>query len=904
MGHNRPVIRNPRPRRLFPAILPALLLVAACSGPADDFGSRIPRQVDRVWVGPEYYANRLEDWRIRDGRIESVEGRVAKPMRTLHLLTRTLGDADASAHLSIVTGPIGAGPRHEDTWSGLLIGAGGPAVDYRITALVHHWPADDGGLIVAWDGTGRIVVRENDVSAGFSGPNANIPLSAWPEIAPTSAETSGDAPVEVGLGLDVEPDGNAYRLTVTATDLAGATVATHTYRGIPGDRVTGNVALVSHRSPSPGGEGYWFRDWIVSGPLVERHDDRAFGPVMGALYTLSGGTLKMTAQLGPVGTADSPDAALEVQRSGRWVETARAEVQPLSYTAHFRVEDWDGDDDVPYRVGYEMATADGLERRYYEGTIRRIPTDGEEFVLGTLNCHHISGGDGQWNSSHFWYPHNELVASIAYHDPDMLFFAGDQIYESGLEGVQRQPLEAATLDYLNHWYRFVLAFGDLMRDRPTVTIPDDHDVYHGNVWGNAGVREAGEGTAQDRGGYTMPVEWVNAVHRTQVAHLPDPIDATPLDNGVSVYYTRLEYAGLSFAIIADRMWKSPPTIAVPDGDVVNGWAQRPGFDASTQADVPGAVLLGARQEQFLDDWSVDYRGGAWMKVLLSQTPFVNVATLPAGETSGAVIPSLPIPAPGQYLDGEHQAADMDSNGWPKTPRDRAVRAIRRGFTFHIAGDQHLGSYTRYGVDDWGDAGNAFVIPSIANIWPRRWYPAEPGQNRAPGAPRYTGDYLDGFGNRMTVMAIANPTQIAVEPTRLYQRAPGYGIVRFRRADRTIVTEAWPRWVDPSAPGAAQYPGWPITIAQQDNYDRRAVAWLPTVEVEGMVDPVVEVRDEASGEVLYALRIAGVTFRPRVFAVGGSYTVVVGEPGTARVETRTGVKVSADESAVIRVTIPR
>ena len=39
------------------------------------FSSAVPVATERVWVGPDYYANRLLDWRIRDGRIECVEGR-------------------------------------------------------------------------------------------------------------------------------------------------------------------------------------------------------------------------------------------------------------------------------------------------------------------------------------------------------------------------------------------------------------------------------------------------------------------------------------------------------------------------------------------------------------------------------------------------------------------------------------------------------------------------------------------------------------------------------------------------------------------------------------------------------------------------------------------------------------
>ncbi len=185
------------------------------------------------------------------------------------------------------------------------------------------------------------------------------------------------------------------------------------------------------------------------------------------------------------------------------------------------------------------------------------------------------------------------------------------------------------------------------------------------------------------------------------------------------------------------------------------------------------------------------------------------------------------------------------------------------------------------------------LPSIANLWPRRWYPPEPGRNPVPGFPRNTGEYAAGFGNKVTVLAVGNPTQVDIEQHELYQRAPGYGIARFNRSTREITAEVWPRWVDPSGPDAAQYPGWPITVTQEEQYDRAAVAWLPTVVVNGMVDPVIQVVDEQRLEVLYTIRMRGDRYRPRVFRSGGSYTLVVGEPGTVRMRTLEGVAPTGD-----------
>ena len=264
-----------------------------------------------------------------------------------------------------------------------------------------------------------------------------------------------------------------------------------------------------------------------------------------------------------------------------------------------------------------------------------------------------------------------------------------------------------------------------------------------------------------------------------------------------------------------------------------------------------------------------------MKVALSQTIFANLATLPAGSKSDAVVPSLAIPRPGEYPPDDKPVADMDSNGWPRSGRDRAVRTLRKGFACHIAGDQHLGSTIQYGLENWSDASYALCVPSIANFWARRWLPEQEGQGRTPGAPRYTGRYEDGFGNKMTVIAAANPYQSGHQPAERHDKAAGYGIARLVRSDRSGQFENWPLWADPDE-GGRPYPGWPVKFSQLDNYGREAAAWLPPLIISGLTDPVVQVFSEGTGELLYALRIQGNRFQPWVFAPG-TYTVRIGEP---------------------------
>ena len=118
-----------------------------------------------------------------------------------------------------------------------------------------------------------------------------------------------------------------------------------------------------------------------------------------------------------------------------------------------------------------------------------------------------------------------------------------------------------------------------------------------------------------------------------------------------------------------------------------------------------------------------------MKVVLSQTSFAAVHTIPESAMSGAVLPGLPIPQPGEYVSGDKLAVDMDSNGWPSARRDEVLRILKRSSAFHIAGDQHLATVVRNGIDDYDDACWTFTGPALNNMWPRRWWPHRPASGR-------------------------------------------------------------------------------------------------------------------------------------------------------------------------------
>jgi phosphodiesterase/alkaline phosphatase D-like protein len=567
-----------------------------------------------------------------------------------------------------------------------------------------------------------------------------------------------------------------------------------------------------------------------------------------ALYTVHNHILKLTAQLYPLDEDDPRTVRLEVQENGRWKEIATTEIVNPGWTAPFRVKNWDMTREVPYRVRHG-------ESAVYEGVIRRNPVDRDEIVVAAFTGNSIYPGHGGDISR------EDIVANLKRLQPDLLFFSGDQVYDHNR--------------HYAYWLKFGRDFGEVIRNTPTVTIPDDHDVGHPNLWG-AGGKKSNRPTGDD-GGYYKPVEYVREVERAQTSHLPDPFDPTPIQRGIGVYYTALNWGGISFAIIEDRKFKTGPMGLVPPAGPRPDHVTDPDYDPKS-LDVPGAVLLGERQLTFLRQWAADWRD-AEMKAVLSQTIFCGGAHLHGSRNNRLL-------------------ADLDSNGWPQTGRNKALAEMRKAFAFHIAGDQHLATIIHHGIDEWNDAGYSLCVPSIANLYLRWWAPLEPGKNRRPGMPEYTGEFLDGLGNKVTLWAVANPTP-EENHDKLTTRAAGFGVARFNKRNRTITMECWPRNVNVSDPAAKQYEGWPFTIGQLDNYGRRAAAYLPTLQVSGREDPVVQVVDESDGQIVYTVRIKGTEFRPKVFREG-TYTVRLGAQEPSEKEIQGVRALPADQPAELRV----
>ncbi len=838
------------------------------------FRSDWPQTLRRPWPGPDYWSNPLQDWRVQDGRLECF---APGGDRNVFLLTREVAERPGDFTMSVHLGKIG----NEATTQGFVgfrVGIKNPMDDYRATAIYGR------GMNAGVNADGRLFIGKLEPAASLVDLNR-----------------------ELRLQLHASPSPKGYNVMLRASTIDGQGAAEMSQE-VPADWLHGGVALVCSSGPvkstpeafpaikdfsfyppdqqAGGTMTFWFKDWIVGGTKLDEFADRAYGPILFTLYTVSRNILKLSAQFPTLGEGEHT-ATLQISASAGWRTISNASVDADACNATFRVTGWDAKQNTRYRVLFELQNGEGNATQHsYEGSIRRDPVDLQQLKVGLFTC--------IWD---YGFPHTDFTTNLSHHKPDILLWTGDQIYEpvggyGAIESRAPELVVPAIHDFLRKWFIFGWATRDLLRDIPSVCMTDDHDMFHGNIWGCGGrptnpalgTGAAAVGTVrygdreyaiQDSGGYKMSPRWVNMAQRIQTSHLPDPFDSTPVLQGISVYYCDLRWGGVSFAILEDRKWKSAPRPLLPDAKIVNGFAQNHDFD-TTHGDDPNAELLGQRQLDFLEEWAADWGGGTWMKLAVSQTVFGCIHTEPRGIYTDSQDPDEDVPPVGVYVEGDHLVADFDSNAWPQHGRDAAISKIRKAFAPHLSGDQHLGSMSHYGVEEFRDGVYGICTPAISSIWPRRWWPPSQGKNPVDGR-RNMGDYLDKFGNKLTLLAAACPAQYpgaGLDGLRL--RATGYSILTCDKSNRKITVTQWPRWVDPSLADAKPFEGWPIVIDQLDNGLWGAMWELEAVETPEFRDPVVQVQDESNGDVVYTVRIRGTSFTPRIRRPG-TYTVLAFDP---------------------------
>ena len=550
---------------------------------------------------------------------------------------------------------------------------------------------------------------------------------------------------EIKLDLLVNYSEGFAKVQLTATRPNGS--AKSLSASIDRDSLTGNIALACqpletitrsrHDDSDPDHPTFWFSDWNAEGDKIVTNLGQTYDPILWTQYTTSRGVLKLMAFFAPMEASASKTAQLQIKRFDRWSTIAEAGIETLSNRPLPRGA-LNESQDAEYRIAYDWRPTNGDTTAYWGGRIRKSLTVNSEVKLAGLSC-----------SNSEIFPYSFFVSNLIEQDPDLVFFSGDQIYEpNGGYGIvfarTDEDVPRAALNYLGKFWYLGVGFRDLMKDRPTVMIPDDHDVYSNDLWGKSGIPMPGDGEANTMrcfGGYRMHPTWVEVVEHTQMGHHPDPYDNTPVEQGLNARYTSIDIGNVSFALINDRKFKSAP------GDVID--AMEPLFAMRGERNLPkldtineknfdtrkldrnDLTLLGERQLEFLQEWG---QGPSKMRAVLSQSPYCQPHHL--------------------------MVADFDSNGWPQSARDRALKVIHKTGAVMVHGDLHFATLVQQGADDWEDAGWAFTLPAVSQTH-RAWRPDVEPRNHVPECLT-TGRFFDGWGNKITIWAAANPFSFVID----------------------------------------------------------------------------------------------------------------------------------------------
>jgi len=332
----------------FGILLVVALSFTACNDAGNENVIKFKNDFQRPWIGPEFWANPLQDWQVNNGRVECI---VSGGDRNLFLLTRELDESGSGFRTSVNVGALSDDFSQQEGWIGFKIGVRGDYKDYRDNAVRGD------GLPVGITTGGHLFIGRLDNDSKSIQPDWN------------------------GFQLElIVEDGSEELLSVlVAKNEAGEEIG-RLEKNIKADWVIGGVALACSAGKVPetpedrpeimyGNWGFkegtrrkgdvraWFRDWRLSGEQLKEYPERSFGPVLWTQYTLSSQVVKMTAQMAPVGPDDDKLAYIDIESEGAWEERANAEIDRYSRIATFVLPDWSADEDIAYRIRYSCYTS-------------------------------------------------------------------------------------------------------------------------------------------------------------------------------------------------------------------------------------------------------------------------------------------------------------------------------------------------------------------------------------------------------------------------------------------------------------------------------------------------------------------------------------------------------------------
>jgi len=344
------------------------------------------------WVGPKYWGNRLQDWRLKNGMAIC---NITAENRTLQLLTLQKTDDFSPLVVSVVINLLNENIVPEDEGClGLRLGCKGPFDDYRSAAVFGK------GLNIGLNPSGKLQVGDQFFETNLVRIPNNYKLVAA-----------------------FSPSENIYLLTVSIFDpITDQLIHAQENIIVPGKSVEGNFALladVKSQTNNKSQPSVGFSDWSISSNQLVSNKEQLYGPICFAQYTLHNNKLKLTAQLAPIEEIKDHAVILQFKEQGIWKTRINAKLEHIGRAVNFEVENWNTNSDVPYRIMLEIPLKNETHQYTYEGTIAKEPMEKDVVSAAVFSC-----------NFHYGFPDNDVHENVSKLNPDIILFLGDQFYEA------------------------------------------------------------------------------------------------------------------------------------------------------------------------------------------------------------------------------------------------------------------------------------------------------------------------------------------------------------------------------------------------------------------------------------------------------------------------------------------
>ncbi len=452
-----------------------LILSSRCSSEGDsiEYESNLPKGIKRHWISEYFWANRLEDWQLSNGRIECINAKL--PLRTVHLLPYSISTDSGSVHLEVEIGTISDNDSLKITdFAGIMLGAGDLNDDFRKRALIHGAHTPSSGIIAAVNGNGKILFLDG------ANHGELLNLAAAEEISVLKYSKAG-----LFLQIDITPEGDGYSVLLSIIDKkSGSTLSYAKVIGIDRKKIQGNIALVANGGRDLNDASFWFENLIVKGNKLSYKSNETISPIVGTHFTNFDSQLNLLAQFMPLSRQDSKEVVLEITQYSKeqWQTIGKAKIDTFSFTAKFQIPIPNPDLIYQYRIAYKAKGEGEPKMIYYKGI---IPKNVEKQNLVKLALFsntfftdkHLTNTNFDFTQSNLLLPNKLLNQDIQKQKPDLCVFFGGQVNEHTLEVASYSSFYELKMNYLYKWYLWFWQFGELTAKYPSILLPNNTDYF-------------------------------------------------------------------------------------------------------------------------------------------------------------------------------------------------------------------------------------------------------------------------------------------------------------------------------------------------------------------------------------------------------------------------------------------